>query len=232
MRSDHLGHQFSYGTQSNRYIWTLWKLYYGKGQKEQFKKAVEWSKILGEWLFFNISSHLKPTFKGKKHWLLVDFAWSYFSKEKSELKKMMFGFINDLKTKSGIHVQCARCQNSRKNEDFEKFSTRKWPYWTKLCYLFSRVDAMLNGGKFSPFLRHGLLAETASTATLLENNRLTLMRDLSPFQQFFGKGKRSILTLVQNFGEMCSTTHCNNSYPAKLSNCGTLEIWVDFTEVI
>ena len=35
------------------------------------KKAVDCSKILGEKLFFDISSPLTPTFGGKKHWLLV-----------------------------------------------------------------------------------------------------------------------------------------------------------------
>ena len=44
----------------------------GKAKKGTVhKKAVECSKILGERLFFDISSPLTPTVGGKKHWLLV-----------------------------------------------------------------------------------------------------------------------------------------------------------------
>ena len=35
------------------------------------KKTVDCSKVLGERLFFDISSPSTPTFEGKKHWLLV-----------------------------------------------------------------------------------------------------------------------------------------------------------------
>ena len=52
------------------------------------KKTVEHSKILGERLFFDISSPLTPTLWSKKHWLLVieeSMDYVLFSK-KSELK--------------------------------------------------------------------------------------------------------------------------------------------------
>ena len=63
------------------------------------EKAVECSKVLG----FNISSSLTTIFGGKKHWLLViedssDYAWGYFLKDKSTLKNVMLGIVNDLKT--------------------------------------------------------------------------------------------------------------------------------------
>ena len=59
------------------------------------------------------------------------------------------------------------------------------------------------------------------TAMLLENNLLTLSRNLSPFQQFFG-----MLSLMQKFGEMCVTTHWDNSHHVMLANHGIPGIWV------
>ena len=51
--------------------------------KQYGEKSVEHSKTLAEWLFFNINPLSTPTFRGKKHRLLVigdntDFAWSFF----------------------------------------------------------------------------------------------------------------------------------------------------------
>ena len=44
----------------------------------------------------------------------------------------------------------------------------------KFMTLFNRVCAMLNGGKFSPFLKNDLWAEAANTAIFLENNSLLI----------------------------------------------------------
>ena len=41
----------------------------------------------------------------------------------------------------------------------------------KVATLFNKVLAMLNSGKFSAFLNHGLWAEVTNTATLLERER-------------------------------------------------------------
>ena len=89
---------------------------------------------------------------------------------------------------------------------------------------------MLNSGKFTAFLQSGLCAEAANTATLLENNLITPIRTLSPFQQFFEKEKKTVLTLMQKFGEMCIATKMDNTHWAKLANCGTPSIWVGYTE--
>ena len=58
------------------------------------KKAVPWLQILGERLFFDISSPSTPTFGGKHHLLLVindcsNYSWSFFLKEKSDLVETM-----------------------------------------------------------------------------------------------------------------------------------------------
>ena len=47
------------------------------------------------------------------------------------------------------------------------------------------------------------------------NNRI------NPIWIYFGKGKRHILTSVQNFGEICIMTRHDNSHHAKLANHGT-----------
>ena len=55
----------------------------GKAKKESVsKKNMKQSKILGERLFFDISSPLSSTLGGKKHWLMVvedstNYAWNY-----------------------------------------------------------------------------------------------------------------------------------------------------------
>ena len=76
---------------------------------------------------------------------------------------------------------------------------------------------MLNGGKFTAYLQSSLWAEAANTATLLENNLVTPNRTLSPFQQFFGKGKKTVLASMQNLVECASppsrTTLTGLNYP-------------------
>ena len=49
----------------------------------------------------------------------------------------------------------------------------------KFSTLLNTMHGMLNGGKFSSFLRNSIWAKAANTVTLLENNILTPMRDLS-----------------------------------------------------
>ena len=102
----------------------------------------------------------------------------------------------------------------------------------EICYPFNWVHCMLIGGKFSSFLRNSLWTEAAKTATLLENDLFTPTRDLRPFQQFFGKGKKSILTWVPQYNEMCKSTHHDNSHWTKLANQGTLVIGLVSQKVI
>ena len=98
----------------------------GKAKQQAIsKKAVPCSQILGERLFFNISSPSTPTFGRKRHWLLVvddhsDYSWSFFLTEKSDLTKKMIGLIKDLKTKYNLQVQRLRCNNAGENQAFEK----------------------------------------------------------------------------------------------------------------
>ena len=89
------------------------------------KKAVPCSQILGERLFFDISSTSTPTFGAKRHQLLVfddysDFSWSFFLNEKSDLTQKMVGLIKDLKTKYNWQVQRLQCDNLGGNQAFER----------------------------------------------------------------------------------------------------------------
>ena len=89
-------------------------------QRVVSKKAVPCSQILGERLFFDISSPTTPTFGGKRHWLLViddysNYCWSFFSSEKSDLTQKMLVLIKDLKTKYNLQVQQFQCDNAGEN---------------------------------------------------------------------------------------------------------------------
>ena len=75
-------------------------------------------------MFSDISSPFIPAFGGKKHWLLAleesaNHAWSYFLKEKSKLKNVMFVLIKNLKIKYDIQVRYTHCYNAKENVDFE-----------------------------------------------------------------------------------------------------------------
>ena len=125
----------------------------------------------------------------------------------------MLGLIGNLKHKYTLKVSFLCCNTARENvafkkackqeelgEDF-KYTAAGMPQQNgcikcRFTTLFNQVCAMLNGSKFNAYLQSGLWAKAANTAMLLENNLLTPNRILSPFQQFFGKGKRSILFLM------------------------------------
>ena len=184
----------------------------GKAKQQAVsKRAVPCWNFLVEKLFFNISSPTTLTFGGKCHWLLVidncsDYIWSFFLKEKSNLAEKMLGLVKNLKIKFILKVQYLHCNNARKNEAFKRICNQEWlgidfqytapctPQQNrcikhKLATLFNWVCALLNASKFTTYLQSVLWAEATNTATLLENNLITPNRILSPFQQFFGKGK-------------------------------------------
>ena len=94
-------------------------------QRAVSKKAVPRLQILGERLFFDVSSPSTLTFGGKCHWLLVidnysTYSWSFFLREKSNLTQKMIGLIKDLKTKYYLQVQWLQCDNAWENQAIEK----------------------------------------------------------------------------------------------------------------
>ena len=193
-----------------------------------------------------------PTFGGKKHWLLVIdnssyFILSFFLKEKSNLVDIMIGLIKILKNKFNLQVKYLCCNNVGENFAFEKaykeeglgvdfkYTAPGTPQQNgcieeKFSTLFNQVHAMLNGGKFNAYLQNDLWAKAVITTMFLKNNVPTPNRTLSPFQQLFGKRKRSILSLMQKFVEMCFTIHRDNTYWAKLANQGTPGFWDGYAE--
>ena len=89
---------------------------------EMQKRAMPAKRLLR--LFFGIRLPSISTFGGKKHCLLVmedstNYACSYFLKDKCKSKNLIFGLIKNVKTKYGILVQYAHCNNARENVDFE-----------------------------------------------------------------------------------------------------------------
>ena len=136
------------------------------------------SKTLGEWLFFDVSSPLTHTFRCEKQWLLdmedsTNCMWSYFLKEKLDLKNVVMGLIKKLKTKYNIWIQYLQFDNVGESVDFERACKQegmgmKFKYiapgnpqqnghieW-KFTTLLNQVLAMLNGRKFTAFLRNSL----------------------------------------------------------------------------
>ena len=108
----------------------------------------------------------------------------------------MIGLIKNLKNKYNLHVQYLCCDNAKENIDFEKACKQEelgvdFEYTAqvmqqqnscierKFATLFNQVCAMLNKGKLNADLQNGLWVKFANTAMLLENNPLTLNRNLS-----------------------------------------------------
>ena len=124
-------HHKEFWYSSHWYLQTMWRLCLGKVKQQAVsKKAVPCSQILGERLFFNISSPATPTFGSKCHWLLVidyysDYCWSFFLSEKSDLTKKMLVLIKDLKTKYNLQVQQLWCDNVGENQPSNKHVIRK-----------------------------------------------------------------------------------------------------------
>ena len=127
----------------------------------------------------------------------------------------MLVLIDNLKNKYNLQVQWLRCDNAGENQAFEwtckqemlgidfEYIAPGTPQQNghverKFATLFNWLCTMLSSGKFTAYLQNSLWVEAANTATILENNLITPTRTLSPFQQFFGKGKQNVLLSMQN----------------------------------
>ena len=157
----------------------------------------------------------------------------------------MLGLVN-LKVKFNLQVQYLCCDNAGENQAFKKPTNRKgwgliWNIQPQVC----PNKTGMSGISLPPFsttyvpclmvanlppIQSGLWTEVANTATLLENNLINPNWTLSPFQQFLGKGKKHVLTLMQQFGEMCIATYKDNTYWTTLASHGTPGICVGYSE--
>ena len=171
-------------------------------------------------LFFLKSSTSTPTFNRKRHWLLLvdynsNFIWSLFLKEKSNILHIMPGLIKNLKNKYYLQVQYLCFNNAGENVAFERACKQKeldddYKYTgpgmpqqnghikPKFASLFNLVHSVFNGGKFHAYLQKCLRAKAANTVTLLEKIMISLNKNLSPFQQFFGKEREASCLLCKN----------------------------------
>ena len=68
----------------------------------------------------------------------------------------------------------------------------------KLTTICDRVCGMLNGEKFTGFLRNSLWADASNTAILLEYNLVTPNKGLSPYQQLFEREKEASCLQCKN----------------------------------
>ena len=161
-------------------------------QQTVSKKAVPWSKILGERLFFDISSLSTPTFGSKKHWLLIvddssNFSWHFFLKEKSNLVDAMIGLIKNLKDKYNVQVQYLCYNNAGENVVLKKVCKKEA---LGVDFKYTAPSMPQENGCIKRNW-NGLWAKAAYTTMLLEN--LTPNRTLSLFQHFWEE-EESILS--------------------------------------
>ncbi len=101
----------------------------------------------------------------------TDYCWSYFLKEKSDLKSHVIELKKELDSKYNFKFNCICCDNAGKNVSLEKTCKQEglgvfFEYTAsgtsqqngrldrKFATLYSRVRAMLNGGKFSSLLQN------------------------------------------------------------------------------
>ena len=130
------------------------------------------------------------------------------------------GFIKDFWARHNKQVKFIQCDNSGENNKLEELCRKDglgitFEYTApgtpqqngrveqKFATLYGIVRAMKIASGLPKHLCDGFWAEAANTAKLLDNIMLTNNRNSSPFQQFFGKGMKSIVPiLARKFGEM------------------------------
>ena len=120
--------------------------------------------------------------------------------------------IKNLKNKYNLQVQYLHYSSARGNVAFErackqkglevdfKYTAPSMPQQNgcieqKFTFLFNCVCTMLNGSTFNAYLQNGQWAKAANTNMLFANHS---QQKLKPISTIFGKGKRSILSLMQN----------------------------------
>ena len=167
------------------------------------KTAVAWSTILGERLFFDISSPSTPTFGSKKHWLLIIDDSSNFlefhSKENSNLVDIILGLIEKLKNK--YNLQCCL------QESLQTGRAGCWLWIYRPRYVTNRMavlkeNLLPSSTRYMPcstMVNLSLKAKATNTAMLLKNYLFYLNRTLSPFQQFLGRQREASCLYTKNW---------------------------------
>jgi transposase InsO family protein len=174
-----------------------------KARQKNINKSVEsHSLIAGERLCINISYVKGLSYGNRKFWLLivddcVDQCWSEFLAKKSDTTKVMLMLIKDLKARNNKIVKYIQCDNAGENHKLEEACKREglgiqFEYTApgtpqqngrverKFATLYARVRAMLNHALLPSKLQHGLWAEAAAAATLIENTLVTKYKNMAP----------------------------------------------------
>ena len=82
--------------------------------------SIKFGQEAGERVYVDISSIKERSFGGAKFWALVvddysDFCWSFFLKNKSDLKVKMVNLLTDLKI-ADVNVKIIRCDDADENK--------------------------------------------------------------------------------------------------------------------
>ena len=220
--------------------------------KKISKVPVKRASEPGGRLCIDISSPSTKSIGGKQHWLLVvddctDYAWSFFLKQKSDLKDITIALIKELKQAYDIDVKIIRCDNSGENNSLQKackqeglgikfeFTAPDTPQQNgrverRFPTLYGRVRAMLHN-IYSGINHKRFWAEAANTATDIDNMLVKQGETSNPFQKFFGKGVKSIIQMnsAKIFGEMVVVAK-RNKVKAKLDDRDKTCIWLGYAK--
>ena len=114
--------------------------------------------------------------------------WSFFVKQKSELKNQVVPFIKKINKKFSVQFKVIRCDNAGENKSLQEaidldnelhnivfeYTAPYTPQQAgvverKFATLWNKVCSMLNGAGLPSYIRDGLWAECANHATKLNN---------------------------------------------------------------
>ena len=150
-------------------------------------------------------------------------------------------------TKFNLQVQYIHCNNAGKNQAFKKklktgragdwlwiyrpqVCLNKWACWAQVCYPFQLGICHAQQSQIYCLSTKQSLGRSCEHCHIPQEPPDHSQKNLKPISTIFGKGKKSVLTSMQKFGEMCLATYKNNTHQAKLANHGTPSIWVGYAE--
>ena len=214
------------------------------------KKSGNNSNTPCERLCIDISSIRGSSFGGAKYWILVvdeatDYCWSEFVAYKSDLSGKMIALVKEINGQVGRKVTYIRCDNAGENQAFERAAKSEGLQLTfeytapgtpqqngkverKFAMLYGRVRAMLNAACLTKALRHGLWAEAARTATLLENATVSTHETTTAYYKIHNKHPNFVKHL-RTFGEVAIVRdHATSKIKGKLENRGLEGIFLGY----
>ncbi len=191
----------------------------GKARQHNFNMiAVEHSMIPGVCLYLDISSPNTDSLIGKRYASLVvddatSFVGNFFLKNKSDLKESILELTCNLKT-SRKKVKYICCNDVAENKPVIKFEhtahftpQHNGKVERKFTMMYGKVWAMINDAKLMVGLCKKLCAQTANTATLLENRLRQSDSNTEKNLWCFGKGVTSLVQPIKKCKICIITNH-------------------------